>query len=70
MLHGDRKTMLQVAMDVGYGSEAALQSRVQARVFGLPPAQYRQSDYRAFGADEHRAPVAASHEASLSADVA
>ena len=42
LLQGDRKTMLQVAMDVGYGSEAAF-SRAFKREFGLPPAQYRKT---------------------------
>ena len=41
LLEGGHKTMLQVAMDVGYGSEAAF-SRAFKREFGLPPAQYRK----------------------------
>lgn len=41
MLRGDRKTMIQVAMDVGYESEAAF-NRAFKREFGLPPAQYRR----------------------------
>jgi AraC-like DNA-binding protein len=42
LLHGGRKTMLQVAMDVGYESEAAF-NRAFKREFGLPPAQYRRA---------------------------
>ncbi len=42
LLQGDRKTMLQVAMDVGYESEAAF-NRAFKREFGLPPAQYRKA---------------------------
>jgi AraC-like DNA-binding protein len=42
MLTGDRKTMIQVAMDVGYESEAAF-NRAFKREFGLPPAQYRRA---------------------------
>ena len=41
LLEGGHKTMLQVAMDVGYESEAAF-SRAFKREFGLPPAQYRK----------------------------
>lgn len=36
-----RNTILQVAMDVGYESEAAF-NRAFKREFGLPPAQYRR----------------------------
>jgi AraC-like DNA-binding protein len=36
-----RNTILQVAMDVGYESEAAF-NRAFKREFGLPPAQYRK----------------------------
>ena len=42
LLHGDRKTMLQVAMEVGYELEAAF-NRAFKREFGLPPAQYRKT---------------------------
>lgn len=42
LLHGDRRTMLQIAMDVGYESEAAF-NRAFKREFGLPPAQYRKA---------------------------
>jgi AraC-like DNA-binding protein len=42
MLHGDRKTIVQLAMDVGYESEAAF-NRAFKREFGLPPAQYRKA---------------------------
>ncbi|MCC6947787.1 MAG: AraC family transcriptional regulator [Bradyrhizobiaceae bacterium] len=41
LLHGERRTVLQVAMDVGYESEAAF-NRAFKREFGLPPAQYRK----------------------------
>lgn len=41
LLVGDRRTMIQVAMDVGYESEAAF-NRAFKREFGLPPAQYRR----------------------------
>lgn len=43
-------TILQVALDVGYESEAAF-NRAFKRVFGLPPAQYRR--HRASGTDGH-----------------
>jgi AraC-like DNA-binding protein len=36
-----RNTILQVALDVGYESEAAF-NRAFKREFGLPPAQYRK----------------------------
>ena len=42
LLTGDRKTMIEVAMDVGYESEAAF-NRAFKREFGFPPAQYRRS---------------------------
>jgi AraC-like DNA-binding protein len=42
LLRGDRRTMMQVAMDVGYESEAAF-NRAFKREFGLPPAQYRRA---------------------------
>jgi AraC-like DNA-binding protein len=41
LLQTTQKTILHVAMDVGYESEAAF-SRVFKREFGLPPAQYRR----------------------------
>jgi AraC-like DNA-binding protein len=41
LLETSRKTVLQVAMDVGYESEAAF-NRAFKREFGLPPAQYRR----------------------------
>lgn len=69
MLHGDRKTMLQVAMDVGYESEAAF-NRAFKREFGLPPAQYRKAIIERSARTSIEGPVAASHETSLSADVA
>ena len=40
-LQTTRKTVLQVASDVGYESEAAF-NRAFKREFGLPPAQYRR----------------------------
>jgi AraC-like DNA-binding protein len=42
LITADRKPMIQVAMDVGYESEAAF-NRAFKREFGLPPAQYRRS---------------------------
>jgi AraC-like DNA-binding protein len=41
LLHTSRKTVLHVASDVGYESEAAF-NRAFKREFGLPPAQYRR----------------------------
>lgn len=41
LLQGGRKTVLEVAMDVGYESEAAF-NRAFKREYGLPPAQYRR----------------------------
>jgi transcriptional regulator GlxA family with amidase domain len=41
LLQTTQKTILHVAMDVGYESEAAF-NRVFKREFGLPPAQYRR----------------------------
>jgi AraC-like DNA-binding protein len=49
MLQGKRQTMLQVAMNVGYESEAAF-NRAFKREFGLPPAQYRKQRELAAGA--------------------
>jgi AraC-like DNA-binding protein len=49
MLTGDRKSMIQVAMDVGYESEAAF-NRAFKREFGLPPAQYRRAKAAEVGA--------------------
>lgn len=40
-LQSSRQTMLQLALDVGYESEAAF-NRAFKREFGLPPAQYRR----------------------------
>jgi AraC-like DNA-binding protein len=42
LLQCTEKTIMQLAGDVGYGSEAAF-SRAFKREFGLPPAQYRRS---------------------------
>ena len=41
LLQGGRKTVIEVAMDVGYESEAAF-NRAFKREYGLPPAQYRR----------------------------
>jgi AraC-like DNA-binding protein len=41
LLQGNRMTMLQLASEVGYESEAAF-NRAFKREFGLPPAQYRR----------------------------
>jgi AraC-like DNA-binding protein len=41
LLHTTQRTVLNVAFDVGYESEAAF-SRAFKREFGLPPAQYRR----------------------------
>ena len=41
MLVADSKPLIQLAMDVGYESEAAF-NRAFKREFGLPPAQYRR----------------------------
>jgi AraC-like DNA-binding protein len=41
LLQTTRKTILHVAMDVGYESEAAF-NRAFKREFGVPPAQYRR----------------------------
>ena len=41
LLQTTRKTVLHVASDVGYISEAAF-NRAFKREFGLPPAQYRK----------------------------
>jgi AraC-like DNA-binding protein len=41
LLQTTQKTILQVAVDVGYESEAAF-NRAFRREFGLPPAQYRR----------------------------
>jgi AraC-like DNA-binding protein len=49
-----RKTIVQVAAEVGYESEAAF-NRAFKREFGLPPAQYRRERARS-GADPSRAP--------------
>jgi AraC-like DNA-binding protein len=42
LLQTTQKTMIHVAMDVGYESEAAF-NRAFKREFGLPPAQYRRT---------------------------
>lgn len=42
MLHTTQQTVLQVAANVGYESEAAF-NRAFKREFGLPPAQYRKT---------------------------
>ena len=42
LLETTRKTILQVAGEVGYESEAAF-NRAFKREFGLPPARYRKS---------------------------
>jgi AraC-like DNA-binding protein len=52
LLQTTRKTVMQVALDVGYESEAAF-CRAFKREFGLPPAQYRRKivgEERAFNA--------------------
>jgi AraC-like DNA-binding protein len=49
LLQTTQKTILHVAMDVGYESEAAF-NRAFKREFGLPPAQYRRK-LAADGAD-------------------
>jgi AraC-like DNA-binding protein len=41
LLRTTRKTVMQLAFDVGYESEAAF-NRAFKREFGLPPAQYRR----------------------------
>ena len=41
LLRSTRKTVMNVAMDVGYESEAAF-NRAFKREFGAPPAQYRR----------------------------
>ncbi|MGD9536475.1 MAG: AraC family transcriptional regulator [Alphaproteobacteria bacterium] len=41
-IQATRHTVLQVALDVGYESEAAF-NRAFKRAFGLPPAQYRKT---------------------------
>jgi transcriptional regulator GlxA family with amidase domain len=41
LLQTSRKTVVQVALEVGYESEAAF-NRAFKREFGLPPAQYRR----------------------------
>ena len=41
LLVTDSKPLIQLAMDVGYESEAAF-NRAFKREFGLPPAQYRR----------------------------
>jgi AraC-like DNA-binding protein len=41
MLQSSRRTMMQLALDVGYESEAAF-CRAFKREFGVPPAQYRR----------------------------
>ena len=41
LLQTTRKTVMQLALDVGYESEAAF-NRAFKREFGLPPAQYRK----------------------------
>jgi transcriptional regulator GlxA family with amidase domain len=46
LLETTRKTILQLASDVGYESEAAF-NRAFKREFGLPPAQYRRQALRA-----------------------
>lgn len=42
LLQGDRRSILQVAMDVGYESEAAF-NRAFKREFGQPPAHWRRA---------------------------
>ena len=62
MLQGDRRTVMQVALDVGYESEAAF-NRAFKREFGLPPAQYRKAvlerSARASEGDTAEAPLSA-----------
>jgi AraC-like DNA-binding protein len=41
LLQTTRKTVIELALDVGYESEAAF-NRAFKREFGLPPAQYRK----------------------------
>jgi len=52
LLRTSRKSVIEVALDVGYGSEAAF-SRAFRREFGVPPAQYR----RTVDGRERRAPT-------------
>ncbi len=42
LLRGERKSVMEVAMDVGYESEAAF-NRAFKREFGQPPAHYRRT---------------------------
>jgi AraC-like DNA-binding protein len=66
LLTTTRKTVLQVAPEVGYESEAAF-NRAFKREFGLPPARYRRAaaerDARASGRPAHRG-LAPEREAS------
>jgi AraC-like DNA-binding protein len=42
LLQEDRRSVIEVAMDVGYESEAAF-NRAFKREFGQPPAHYRRA---------------------------
>jgi AraC-like DNA-binding protein len=59
LLQTARKTILHVALDVGYESEAAF-NRAFKREFGLPPAQYR----RRLATNDVELPIRSSGESS------
>jgi AraC-like DNA-binding protein len=50
LLQTSRKTMLEVAAEVGYESEAAF-NRAFKREFGLPPGQFRKRTAQSNGVD-------------------
>jgi AraC-like DNA-binding protein len=57
LLEGSRKTVMQIASDVGYESEASF-NRAFKREFGLPPGRYRRTRESASGV-RHRVGIAA-----------